>query len=875
MGSRKEKSFEGILIRGKETVLVDARMKHPFVYSLIQLFLIEAVLYSVVFSFVTGFYLEVEPGKLYAAVFFLSLLFWGVFLMQKISIAVLLPLFATYIYAGYRLWHEIENGFWHIENSFIQYMNKYYGIKTSGFLVDDYEPAKVITLFMIFAAFLLAIIISLVIMDKAAIFLYYLITLPLIVLPFLVGLIPATAPFAVYIASTFGMFVLGSRMRRKSLKALDRENRKQLEKSRYKIGLRSSFLMFLGILSLFIIISLFYTQKDYDKNPNIVKVKKNFVVKVQTFDFKDLAPYFDFLNNGKVIIFEYSSGNGGLNEGKLGRVGKLSYDNKTDIIIDALENSKTIYLKGFTGSIYDGDSWNGLSEESLAEFQKYEDLWEAIGLEVGDQTGGFLSSLTNIEGYLGILGYYNRTMDIQNLDADSKYFYAPYYTRYSRNTGLDLKDPEYVKNRTASKNYSVDYYMNFSDESLLDKNFYSDFMTYQMNLYTTLSNVTLANHLSDELDSYMETEKQYGAFIKKVFTQVPEKGLERLKTDMAGKYDEMKSRYGEAEALGALTSYIRSYIQKDTVYSLNPGTLPRGEDFVEYFLYEKKKGFCTHYASAATMAFRIAGVPARYVEGYVAKPDTIRKGKIIGTDKVVDPAGKDLMIEKDVAVREVRISDSGAHAWVEVYKDGWGWVPVEMTPGFQTETDNNQTEAVQTTPSVTPVPSISSTPTPTPDNNTEGRKDVPSGSKAGDKKERKAADIILFSLGAVFFTVLAFLLAGVLFKIYRNILYQKAAPGRRIILTYRKVKRLFRKVHLSLEEDDYEQLAWKSEEVLPQLKKEKFTEFIDIVSKARFGYAPMTAEELRTVRKYYHRVRKGVFGGITPVMRIVYNLYLL
>ena len=55
-----------------------------------------------------------------------------------------------------------------------------------------------------------------------------------------------------------------------------------------------------------------------------------------------------------------------------------------------------------------------------------------------------------------------------------------------------------------------------------------------------------------------------------------------------------------------------------------------------------------HFASAATLLLRWMGIPARYVAGYVAD---------------VPASG------------HVRVPDSAAHAWVEVYIEGYGWEP--------------------------------------------------------------------------------------------------------------------------------------------------------------------------------------------------------
>lgn len=48
------------------------------------------------------------------------------------------------------------------------------------------------------------------------------------------------------------------------------------------------------------------------------------------------------------------------------------------------------------------------------------------------------------------------------------------------------------------------------------------------------------------------------------------------------------------------------------VYDTEPGATPAGKDFVEYFLFENRKGFCVHFASAGTLLFRLAGKEARY-----------------------------------------------------------------------------------------------------------------------------------------------------------------------------------------------------------------------------------------------------------------------
>lgn len=87
-------------------------------------------------------------------------------------------------------------------------------------------------------------------------------------------------------------------------------------------------------------------------------------------------------------------------------------------------------------------------------------------------------------------------------------------------------------------------------------------------------------------------------------------------------------------------------------YTLTPPD--PGRDWVDGLLFDTRAGFCGHYAGAFAFLMRAAGVPARVVTGYLGG--------------AMSPGG-DYMI--------VRQSD--AHAWVEVWLAGRGWVRVDPT----------------------------------------------------------------------------------------------------------------------------------------------------------------------------------------------------
>ncbi len=203
-------------------------------------------------------------------------------------------------------------------------------------------------------------------------------------------------------------------------------------------------------------------------------------------------------------------------------------------------------------------------------------------------------------------------------------------------------------------------------------------------------------------------------------------------------YDMAREAAGSAaDALGKAKN-IRRYLVSNYAYTLDVGDPPDNVDFVTWFLLREKKGYCTYFASAMTVLCRMAGIPARYVTGFLAEPD--ESGKAI-------------------------VTGDNAHAWTEIYLNGVGWVTLEATPEHYTGNDsgagdapNEQDDADTPTPtpagededsaapdpsadgengedgaaSPTPTPSLSSdeedadgqedqeTPTPPPDENGDG-----------------------------------------------------------------------------------------------------------------------------------------------------------
>jgi transglutaminase-like putative cysteine protease len=128
--------------------------------------------------------------------------------------------------------------------------------------------------------------------------------------------------------------------------------------------------------------------------------------------------------------------------------------------------------------------------------------------------------------------------------------------------------------------------------------------------------------------------------------QLPPEGNPRAREFAA---ELRRSAGGDAQVVAAMLANFRNAA---FYYTLEPPLL--GNDPVDEFLFDSRRGFCEHYAGSFVFVMRAAGIPARVVTGY-------QGGEINPVDGFL----------------EVRQMD--AHAWAEVWLAGRGWLRVDPT----------------------------------------------------------------------------------------------------------------------------------------------------------------------------------------------------
>lgn len=161
---------------------------------------------------------------------------------------------------------------------------------------------------------------------------------------------------------------------------------------------------------------------------------------------------------------------------------------------------------------------------------------------------------------------------------------------------------------------------------------------------------------------------------RELYLDVPIEDAEAVDETIA--LAEMDSSLSLAENVSRLEKYYAENIP----YSYRPGITPYRKDFVHYFLLENRRGYCAHFASAATLIFRRLGIPARYVEGYAIDPEDIGEEGQAQQDARVEEYHQGYTEIAQSGVVRVDVLDANAHAWVEVWVDGAGWRVVDITP---------------------------------------------------------------------------------------------------------------------------------------------------------------------------------------------------
>jgi len=459
----------------------------------------------------------------------------------------------------------------------------------------------------------------------------------------------------------------------------------------------------------------------------------------------------------------------------------------------------TFYLRGYSMMLFDGNSWTDRTEDSDAS----QDHW-ARG------TPAYIASV--YEEFFPDSGLKKASMSVSKTgDKTDGVYYHPYFSFPALRSA-------------APENFSF-YYL---EDSIIDMYYRLPPGEYQYIGYSGLGDQT--DQLPPEGYIYLSADG-YGGYVhsSSTYLSVDENTAEGLRRIAAEAGVDISA--GREEIAEQVAEFFFSF----GTYTLSPQIVRGYEDFALYFLETSQQGYCIHYATAATLMLRALGVPARFTAGYVA---TVAGHEVLQT---------------------VEVKDANAHAWVEVFYETYGWLPLEVTP----HTGVFGAAGVRTTPGVSYTPpdrrgdgyyrdgperEDPGRPEP-PDN---GDADVGGGGGGAGGDDGGASEQILlhdlpgrFALplpAVIALAVIAAIVLRIVFsKVYRRLLFGQADTNQAIICAWRHLARLVRRY------------KWD-----PAPK-----EIEDLALKARFSQHRMSESERDKVVCYARKVSADIRSGLS------------
>ena len=303
-------------------------------------------------------------------------------------------------------------------------------------------------------------------------------------------------------------------------------------------------------------------------------------------------------------------------------------DSPSAILSITSSENQTLYLRGFVGDSYENGTWTALDAETAANEK---DLFYWL-----HQSGFYPQSQLAMAARL-MGNYQSSSVSVQNLTGCSLYRYEP-CTVLPERAGL-------AKNKIQPSDVETN--------GLRGQRGYS---------FDTISDVGamlpalldfLQNDDSGAADSYLQMESAYREFVYSYALTVPAE----FRAQLGAVLDSFCEEYGSADSLTKEQAQTAALAFLERCFD--------GSGDVSLPLQDTANGTTYQYATVAALALRYYGIPARYVEGYTV---SAKAGEAVSVDA------------------------KAAGAWVEVYQDGAGWLPLALTPGLE-DLSAEQTES--------------------------------------------------------------------------------------------------------------------------------------------------------------------------------------
>ncbi len=492
-----------------------------------------------------------------------------------------------------------------------------------------------------------------------------------------------------------------------------------------------------------------------------------------------------------------------LPEGDLSKADQL-LDGEEDTLKVSTQQVKSLYLRGFVGGRYKDGSWDTLPKSAYKGDNSGMLAWlSKSDFAPQNQYAVYMAQSANTQ-------IEENTVSVQNVGANRSYVYTPYSADVVSGQGITVEeDNNYMSHALfGKKKYTYTEWSGSRPGELL----YAD--------------AWVSDPGTKAQKTYADTESVYAGFVYANYLDVDPAMADMLQQIFYDGWNEEPNVYYTTER-------IRDVLKNKMAYREAPELAPEGTEPISWSINEGHEGNAVLFASAAVLAYRVQGIPARYVEGYLLPEQQLA----------------------DAGTYTVTLTTKNSHAWVEVYLDGVGWIPVDVTPGFYYDT-YTLLEMVQKPETVKHTAAEQET-----DEDSQKIEEERNQNNGGTEEENAKkkhpiyVDVVVYCLLVVVVIAVVLQICYVIWVINFEKKYWKLSPEE-------QTKRVIAMVYRLLALCGYEtKPGWNTKELDARLAAElegcypgEFNRITFMVEKYVFGQESLTASERRTLYLYAQKL---------------------
>lgn len=897
MKKKAKNNNSGIVIC--DSITMSVKKKRPDLRRLEAVFIAVTGFVAVVMSFLEMFDFKYNSSSVINAAVIFSVIYIVISLTGKKALWISGATFAVFAIAVYKYITPLVRGFKYVYNV-IYCDSMKTKIKYYKFL--DYEDEKYcITLFFVFCIWILALVIYTFTINRPNPLIIVLFTFPIIEvglyngidIPIFWGILAVAYWLAVLAVCTIdlGEFYggTGGFVRKDNLFFPKRQMRlKVTEKCAVIIIVSAAVVTALSMA----VMKLTDYKRSEELNQKRIEIKEA----VTSFTFDDFADSISNLTDAFGFTINYESH-------KLGNKDRIKYKNVTDIIVTVdRQYDGAIYLKGYSGAVYGDNEWLSLDEDVYKKSSGLFDDFKEYGIYPQDFPYIFSSALysSDTDATLWIEAKRKKNKSFSPYVTENfgnmKYLYDntvsskksgsyEYSYKFMSSDVWDLPEilgpshnSEFAPDRISDSEWKEKITEYCEENDILNSSGYAEITS---PLY--VSTETIYQNASAAMAALLEVE--YRDFVYDNYLQLPDNSsMSQIKAEFEEILSQSEYAHTAEEKL-LLLQLLREKVNSMSEYSLSPGKTPSNRDFVNYFLLENHKGYCTHYATSGVILARMAGIPARYATGYV----------IVGDDFSDSNRNND-------GTYTINVKDNRSHAWTEVYLDGYGWMPFEFTAGYSemsinTETSTTTTTAISTTSPDNTTTTVTAESQPSSSKQTRkstsqrthtteattetvttktaggGGSHGGSGTKASSVEINKTVVITIILILAI---ILFIALRRYLILKLRKIRFTEGAPKMRVAYMYAYTERLLNLLKFSKQSMQYTEYADMIESKLGSeyFPSGKFRKFVDTALLCRFSEENPDAQSVNDALAFTELLSGKIYNK-SGIFRKIYMKILL